>query len=159
MKKHYTVSRHNLTNCPSCMTHITPSGVDSLACPFCGAEIHFEQEAAPSTFGGNVMSALKTSRSAALAAMLGASLSMAACGPGEPEPDPDMGEEADMPMNQALYGVPAVDMNEDGADMGSSEPDMPMDQPLYGAPAMDMGEEEDMPIAEPAYGVPPQDMG
>jgi predicted RNA-binding Zn-ribbon protein involved in translation (DUF1610 family) len=152
VKKHYLVSRHNLTNCPSCMSHITPTSEDVLGCPFCGAEMHFEQEERPATFGGNVMSVLKSSRSAALAAMLGASLSMTACDLGEPEPEPDMGE-ADMPMNQALYGVPAVDMDEE-------QPDMPVDQPVYGAPATDMDDEEaDLEPPAPAYGLPPQDMG
>lgn len=151
--KRIVMTEQGLTVCPSCMNHIELSteALSEVTCPFCGEGLVSARRSDGDIFGKGVASALKSSRSTALAAMLGASLSMTACDLGEPEPEPDMGE-ADMPMNQALYGVPAVDMDEE-------QPDMPVDQPVYGAPATDMDDEADLEPPAPAYGLPPQDMG
>ncbi len=148
MKK-VIVTRNGLTNCPSCMSHINlASELEQTECPFCHTNLVIERRQDNGTFGRNTLQTLKKSRSAMLAAALGASLSMTACGEKDDNNTPyqdmsvDMAE--DMPEFVAMYGAPPADMA------------------VYGAPAVDMevdqDEVEDMPEVVAMYGGPPVDM-
>lgn len=148
--KKIVVSRSRLTTCPSCLSHITlGSELEATSCPFCEANLVEERRQDGGIFGQNAMQSLKKSRSAMLAAALGASLSMAACG----------ANNSSEPV--AIYGAPVVeDMAAD--DGGGEEEDLSEPVAMYGAPPIeDMGVEkmEDMPAGGALYGAPPSDMG
>ncbi len=151
-KKKVIVTRNGLTNCPSCMSHINlASELEQTECPFCHANLVIERRQDNGTFGRNTLQTLKKSRSAMLAAALGASLSMTACG------EKDENNASDNNTVQPVYGAPLVDM---GVDQGEVE-DMNSGGALYGAPPVDMDTkdlDEDMPLVEPMYGGPPLDM-
>ncbi len=165
-RRTYRVSRHGLTACPGCGTHIKVDTTDwrETVCPFCDAALLAKAPAVGRVPG----------RAGLLAAGL-LSLSLAACdddgvvddmgpdvavdaamGDMDPEPEPDMGAvEPDM--------APEVD----------AAPDMQLapdfgPQPEYGKPVDDFGVEPDMaPEADmqlapdfgpqPEYGGPPPD--
>ena len=187
-RKKVVVSRSNLTTCPSCMAHITlASSLEETSCPFCQANLVVERRQDDGVFGRNAMQSLKKSRSAMLAAALGASLSMAACGEkngnndtnnntvqpvyGAPLVDMEQNPDLDNPVPE--YGAPMVDM-EQNADLDNAvpeygapimedmAPDQSMTQPLYGAVPYDMEVDaggKDMDNVVPEYGAPPSDMG
>jgi len=158
--KRIVMTEQGLTVCPSCMNHIElePTALSSVTCPFCGEGLMAARRADGDVFGKGVSNVLRSSRSTALAAMLGASLSMAACtGTSGPQPEPvygappveedmnktnntspeaDQGVEVDMgdnSMAQPEYGVPAVE-----EDMGVDMAENNLPQPEYGVPAVDM---------------------
>jgi ribosomal protein S27E len=154
--KRIVMTEQGLTVCPSCMNHIELSSeaLSKVTCPFCGEGLVNARRADGDIFGKGVASALKSSRSTALAAMLGASLSMAACTGGNgPQPEP-------------VYGAPPIEEDMDRSN--STSPDMEVDmgensmpQPEYGVPAVeeDMGVDmNENNLAVPEYGVPPTDM-
>ena len=151
-KARVVISRSNLTTCPSCMAHITLAATpEETSCPFCEANLVMERRQDGGVFGRNAMQSLKKSKSAMLAAALGASLSMAACGNGSP------GEPV------ALYGAPVMEDMASDADSGPDEQDLDQPVAMYGGPPIeDMGVEEmvDMPAGGALYGAPPtEDMG
>ena len=151
--KKVVVSRSNLTTCPSCMAHITlASSLEETSCPFCEANLVTARASEGAVFGRNAMRSLKKSRSAMLAAALGASLSMAACGDNSSS-DP-----------VALYGAPVIEdmaATDDGNDGG--EEDMFEPVAMYGAPPvedMDIKDMSDMSEPVAMYGAPPsEEMG
>jgi predicted RNA-binding Zn-ribbon protein involved in translation (DUF1610 family) len=155
--KRIVMTEQGLTVCPSCMNHIELSteALSEVTCPFCGEGLVSARRSDGDIFGKGVASALKSSRSTALAAMLGASLSMAACtGTSGPQPEP-------------VYGAPPIEEDMSSSNNSTSQ-DMEVDmaennmpQPEYGVPAVeeDMGvdmSENNLPV--PEYGVPPTDM-
>ncbi len=172
-KKKVIVSRSGLTTCPSCMSHITlDASLAHTECPFCHTNLVAERSQDEGVFGRNTLQTLKKSKSAMLAAALGASLSMAACGEGD---NNDNNTTKNNSTVQPAYGAPLVDMEaedmpEDMAqpqplyggaatDMGDGKADAGMTQPAYGAPLVDMDVEmSDMDFPAPEYGAPPTDM-
>lgn len=173
-RKKVVVSRSGLTTCPSCMAHITAGeALEETSCPFCEANLVVERRQDGGVFGRNAMQSLKKSKSAMLAAALGASLSMAACGEHNDDnnvnngtasplygaPIVDMDQSADLDNAVPEYGAPIMEDMNMSKDMG---PDQSLTQPLYGAVPADMeidSGSEDMDSAVPEYGAPPSDMG
>jgi predicted RNA-binding Zn-ribbon protein involved in translation (DUF1610 family) len=128
VKKNVIVSRSGLTTCPSCMSHITiDANLAQTECPFCHTNLVAERRQDGGVFGHNTLQTLKKSKSAMLAAALGASLSMAACG------GDNNSEDNNTSMDQG------VDMIDEAAK------DMPPSlDAAYGGPPIDFGFEEDM---------------
>jgi predicted RNA-binding Zn-ribbon protein involved in translation (DUF1610 family) len=165
-KKKVMVSRSGLTTCPSCMSHIT-LGADlaQTECPFCHTNLVAERRQDGGVFGHNTLQTLKKSKSAMLAAALGASLSMAACGGGE-NSDSNNKTTTNNSTIQPAYGAPLVDQGNGTDDMDAEDmsEDMAQPQPLYGGAPADMGTADmevdttDMDIAVPEYGAPATDM-
>lgn len=112
-----------MQNCPVCMSHVLHSVTSE--CPGCGARLTEEVAAQRTTFGEGVSRALMASRSGALAATLGVTLTMSAVGCGVFSPPND------------VYGGPPIE------DMGEE---------VDATPAADMSEQ---PAPAPAYGAPP----
>ncbi len=128
-KKKVIVSRSGLTTCPSCMSHITlDASLAHTECPFCHTNLVAERNQDEGVFGQRVMQVLEGSKSAMLAAALGVSLSMAACGDhGNPIPP---------------YGLPPIDEQDMSGDDDMTVEDMdsderPTDMAIYGAPPVD----------------------
>lgn len=125
------VSRHGMTECPSCKAHIrVATKIAETACPFCNAEL------VEAIGRGNRLGAL--GRSGMLAgALLGLSV-LPACDDNDPQP---------------LYGAPAADIVQDA---GNDQ----LPQPLYGAPAPDVVVQDtaDDQLPQPLYGAPAPDI-
>lgn len=127
------VSRHQLTECPSCQAHIRVADkVAETTCPFCDAVLGqaLAQRARPSL--GSI------SRTSLMAgALLGLSV-IPGCDDGDdPQPQPVYGVPADVIVSDAasdsqpapLYGEPADIQVDTAPDFGP--------QPEYGVPAPD----------------------
>lgn len=117
--------------CPSCSSHIHHH---AESCAFCGHALSSDASASADSGvagrSGSLASVLGVStarKKGMVAAMLGASLGLAACGPAVVEP---------------VYGAPAnnlpeEDMGADEADMADESSDNSTVAPAYGAPALD----------------------
>jgi len=150
------ISRHGLTRCPSCTSHIrVAASLDETQCPFCDSSFPtswFAEKERP----GKGTSSL--SRAILMASMLG--LPFAGCGDdGKKGGDSGADVAADQ-IGQPLYGIP-MDWYEDGntGDAGTSDAgaDAVIDQtfqPPYGIP-MDMVEPAPDEGFAPEYGLPP----
>lgn len=90
------VTRHGLTSCPSCLSHIeVGESLQEVECPFCGARL---RDAVREVTGGKAMELLRSSRSGLVAAAL-AGLAFTACG--EKNNDTNNGADAGSDANSA----------------------------------------------------------
>lgn len=92
MTRKIKVSRHGLTRCPACLSHIQLAADARLTtCPFCEASLLATPEPAVGKLGSLIQGALATGRSSLLAAsLLGLSVGVGACADEEdPEPSTD----------------------------------------------------------------------
>lgn len=159
-RRTFRVSRHGLTACPGCGTHIKIDTADwrQTICPFCDAELL--AQSGPGRVPG---------RAGILAAGL-LSLGLAACdddmGPADAGTDPvDVAVDGGLGDSAPDMDPAEPDMGED--DMGDADMELAPDflaQPEYGKPADDFGVEFDMEPApdfggQPEYGGPPPDFG
>lgn len=174
MTRKIKVSRHGLTRCPSCLSHIQLAADARLtACPFCEASLLATPEPAVGKLGTLIQGALATGRSGLLAAsLLGLSVGVGACADEEdPEPSTDTQstDAADTSDSsgvdtepQPAYGIPADIIEQEDTNGGAlygGPPDTTSEditsQPAYGIPA-DVIEQEDAPdtTSEALYGIP-----
>ncbi len=144
MKRTLFVSRHRMTECPSCHAHVRVAGdVLAQACTFCGARLN-----APKRDVFSRLLDLGGTSGGVVAAMLG--LGLVRCNDA-PITDlaPDTGDQMVVP----LYGIPPVDSGLPDATVADAREPLP--QPEYGAPPVDAGD----PIPGPLYGISPIDSG
>lgn len=133
-----------LINCPGCMrrVEIAASANASASCPFCGEVV--ERTSSEATLD-RPLRLMHRSRSTALAALLGATLTLGACSK-KNGPDPDA----------TLYGAPPIDEPETTPGPKNTETspatqaDMSAPAPDQGTPSADTAEEkpEDAPAAK-----------
>ncbi|MCB9540327.1 MAG: hypothetical protein H6704_29275 [Myxococcales bacterium] len=164
------ISKHGLTPCPACRTHVRAQGRGAAAaCPFCGASL-----------AGAARAPALSGRSAALAAGL-LSLGIAAC-----DDDADGGGGADAQPRDAVVqdgtagddaaardAAAPVDASHrdaavrqdampvaDAAPTADQGPEPDAGTPADAAPPADLGAPDpDSGMAVPLYGIPPGDFG
>ncbi len=166
-RRTFRVSRHGLTACPGCGTHIRIDSADwrQTVCPFCDAELLAKAPPGLRAPG----------RAGLLAAGL-LSLGIAACDDGGGSGDVGV-DPADVAVDGGLGDMgpddlgPDDDMDPAEPDLGEEDAEVDMElapdfglQPEYGKPADDFGVEQDMELApdfggQPEYGGPPPDFG
>lgn len=157
-KRTLFVSRHRLTECPSCHAHVRV-GPNALveSCSFCGTRL--------SAASRDVFSRLLDmggTTGGVVTALLG--LGLVRC---SDAPIVDLVKDSGEQMVVPLYGIPPVDSGlADAAIVDAREP---LPQPEYGAPPVDAGTplidaghtdtgmiaDAAEPLPEPDYGIPP----
>jgi len=152
------ISRHGLTRCPTCTSHIRVEGsLDDTHCPFCDSSFPTSWFAGKPSPGKGTSS---LSRAILMASMLG--LPFAGCGDGGTPSNDTAADVAYDPGMQPAYGVPMDMIDPAPDDVPQQEYGIPMDligpapdegqQPEYGAP-MDIVEPPDT-SSQAAYGIP-----
>ena len=176
MVRKVKVTRHGMTNCPTCHAHIrVASSLSDTVCPFCGAMLKDVLPAGDVGRLSGLSRVAHASRSGVVAASILGLSGLAGC---ENQAQPVYGAPADMLVPdtaqdagpQPEYGLPADIMIPDAVQDASPQPEygLPADtmvpdvvedatpQPEYGLPAdvLEDTEEEDIG-PQPPYGIPP----
>ena len=155
MVRRIKVTRHGLTTCPSCTSHIRVAAVLSeTSCPFCGTALSVSAVEDKGGLLQSLTSSIIAGRSSLLVASLLSMGGMAACESDSTNNNPDVVQDINV---QPVYGAPADVV------MDTEPPQDVPDQPLYGAvpddvpiPEMDAGtsDADTEPPVQALYGAP-----